>query len=177
MAAMEQEYDFVSKIRDVPDFPKPGIVFKDITPLLQDAEAHQAVTHAFATQFGGDGIQRVVGIESRGFIFGMALAHEMGVSFVPIRKFGKLPSQTKSVSYSLEYGEEQMEIHDDALNEGDRILIIDDLLATGGTAAAACSLVESLGGAIVSLAFVIELSFLNGKERLGDRNIFTLVKF
>ena len=152
-------------IRDVPDFPKPGIVFKDITPLLHDPGAFQAVVDEFDRRFADAGINRIVGIESRGFIFGAALAYKLGVSFIPVRKPGKLPHETDTVSYDLEYGSDSVEIHLDALDEGDRVLIVDDLIATGGTVEATCKLVEKLGAEIVGFAFLIELAVIDASSR------------
>ncbi|MFP3937636.1 MAG: adenine phosphoribosyltransferase [Phycisphaerae bacterium] len=164
-----------SFIRDVPDFPKPGVVFKDITPLLADAEALKQTADALTKPFEGKGVELVVGIESRGFIFGSMVAERLGAGFVPLRKPGKLPAETLSASYELEYGSETMEIHSDAVREGQKVLMVDDLLATGGTMAAGCELVEKLGGEIVGISFVIELCFLNGREKLPGRDIRTLI--
>ncbi|MGC9454961.1 MAG: adenine phosphoribosyltransferase [Phycisphaerae bacterium] len=164
-----------SLIRDVPDFPKPGVIFKDITPLLADAKALKKTADALAEPFAGKGVELVVGIESRGFIFGSMVAERLGAGFVPLRKPGKLPAETRSASYELEYGSETIEIHADAVREGQKVLMVDDLLATGGTMAAGCELVEQLGGEIVGIAFVIELCFLNGREKLPGRDIHTLI--
>ena len=153
-------------IRDVPDFPKPGILFKDITPVLADAAAMAAACRALADPFRSSGITRVVGIESRGFIFGTPVAADLGVGFAPARKPGKLPWKTTAVSYELEYGTDSLELHRDAVGEGDKVLIIDDLLATGGTAEACCRLVRGLGAEVAGIAFLIELSFLAGRDRL-----------
>lgn len=166
-----------SKIRDIPDFPKPGILFKDITPLLQDQKAFAAVIDAFAERYAGKKIDDIVGIESRGFIFGSALAYKMGVAFVPVRKKGKLPYETVETSYALEYGNATVEIHTDGVRKGNRVIVIDDLLATGGTANATCALVEKVGGIVVECAFVVELSFLNGRDKLPGREIFSLVQY
>lgn len=157
-------------IRDVPDFPKPGIMFKDITPLLADHGALTQVVEALAAPYLKNGkptVDRVLGIESRGFIFGTPVAQRLGVGFSPIRKPGKLPWKTVSESYALEYGQDRIELHEDALHKGDRVLIVDDLLATGGTLSAACRLVERLGGTVAGCAVVIELGFLDGRARLG----------
>lgn len=159
--------DLASLIRDVPDFPQPGIVFKDITTLLQEPSAFKEVIDLFTAHYGSQGIDAVVAIEARGFIFGGALASQIGASFVPVRKAGKLPSKTLSVTYDLEYGNAELAIHSDALHRGDRVLVIDDLLATGGTALAATQLVEKLGADVVGITFVIELNFLNGRKKLG----------
>lgn len=162
-------------IRDVPDFPKPGIIFKDITPLLADAEALKATADALAEPFADKGVELVVGIESRGFIFGSMVAERLSAGFVPLRKPGKLPAETRSASYDLEYGSETIEIHADAIQQGQKVLIVDDLLATGGTMAAGCELVEQLGGEIVGVTFLIELCFLNGREKLPGRDIHALI--
>lgn len=166
-----------SYIRSLPDFPEPGILFRDITPLLQNADAMRFTLETIADHYRDAGIQRVVGIESRGFIFGVPIAYLLGVGFAPVRKQGKLPAETMSIEYSLEYGSSALEIHKDAMAPGDRALIVDDLLATGGTAAATRQLVERLGGVVVSLAFVIELGGLRGRERLPNADIFTLLTY
>jgi adenine phosphoribosyltransferase len=153
-------------IRDVPDFPKPGIVFKDITPLLRSPQALDYVAHALAEPFRDAGVTSVVAIESRGFIFGTGVARVLGAGLVPVRKPGKLPWKTRTHEYTLEYGSGALEIHDDALHAGERAVIIDDVLATGGTAAAAACLVRDLGAEIVGIGMVIELSFLGGREKL-----------
>ena len=153
-------------VRDVPDFPKPGIVFKDITPVLADADALSASALAMADPFRDAGITTVVGIESRGFIFGTPVARELGAGFVPARKPGKLPWKTTSVSYELEYGKDSLELHQDAVSPGAQVLIVDDLLATGGTADAACRLVRGLGAEVAGVVFMIELAFLKGRARL-----------
>jgi adenine phosphoribosyltransferase len=153
-------------IRDVPDFPKPGILFKDITPVLGDPELLRMVIDGFVESARPLGVDKVVGIESRGFIFGTPLAAALGVGFVPVRKRGKLPWKCESVSYALEYGEATIEMHSDAIQPGERVVLIDDLLATGGTAAAAVSLVRRLGGEVLEAQFLIELSFLSGREAL-----------
>lgn len=164
-------------IRDVPDFPKPGILFKDITPLLENREAFAKVIDTFAERYVGKKIDAVVGIESRGFIFGAALAYRLGASFVPVRKEGKLPYKSIKTSYALEYGTATVEIHIDGIQKGDRVVVIDDLLATGGTAAATCTLIEKLKGEVVECAFVIELAFLKGKAKLPGRELFSLVQY
>jgi adenine phosphoribosyltransferase len=164
-------------IRDIPDFPKPGILFKDITPLLKDAQAFKKTIHLIAREFKGQKIDYVAGIESRGFIFGVALAAEMGVGFVPVRKKGKLPYKTKQVTYDLEYGQDTLEIHQDAFIKGNKVLIVDDLLATGGTAAATVKLVEDCGAEVVAFACVVELAFLNGREKLKDVSVVSLIKY
>ncbi|MBX3468147.1 MAG: adenine phosphoribosyltransferase [Planctomycetes bacterium] len=167
-------------IRDVPDFPKPGILFKDVTPLLADAAALSRVVDALAEPYrqgGAPTVDRVLGIESRGFIFGTPVAQRLGVGFAPIRKPGKLPWRTVSESYALEYGEDRIELHEDAVHKGERVLIVDDLLATGGTLTAACRLVERLGGQVAGCAVVIELGFLDGRKRLGERPVHSLVTY
>lgn len=169
--------DFKSLIRSVPDFPKPGIVFRDITTLIADAKALRSTVKQMAKPFLDDQIDVVVGIESRGFIFGAALAIELGVGFVPVRKPGKLPYQTTCETYELEYGSDTIEIHTDAVTAGQRVLMVDDLLATGGTMAAACRLVERLGGTVAGIAFLIDLAFLGGRRKLPNRKIVALVSY
>lgn len=164
-------------IRDVPDFPKPGIVFKDITPLLADAKGFQKTINILAERYATREIDHVVGIESRGFIFGAALAYRIGAGFVPVRKKGKLPYKTDAVEYALEYGTDIVEIHQDAVHEGSRVLVVDDLLATGGTARATCELVKKTGGKVVELAFLIELGFLKGREKLNGEEIFSMIQY
>ena len=164
-------------IRDIPDFPQKGILFKDITPLLQDKVAFQAALDRLAAHYAGAGIQVVVGVESRGFIFGSVLAYLLNCGFVPVRKFGKLPYQTVTVEYELEYGTNIVEIHTDAIKPGQRVLIVDDLLATGGTVSAAMELVEKLGGYIAGIAFLVELTFLRGREQLKGHDVFALIKY
>jgi adenine phosphoribosyltransferase len=154
-------------IRDVPDFPKPGIMFKDITPVLAQPRLLRATINHFAEIYTGRHIDAVVGMESRGFIFGAPLAMELGAAFVPARKPGKLPYTTISYEYDLEYGSNRLEMHTDALKEGQRVLVMDDLLATGGTALAACKLISALKAEVVACCFVIELGFLNGRDQLG----------
>lgn len=166
-----------AKVRTIPDFPKKGILFRDITPLLKDAKALREIIARLARSLKGKKVAVVVGIESRGFIFGTALATKLGVGFVPIRKKGKLPWKTKRIACTLEYGEEILEIHQDAVKRGEKVVIVDDLLATGGTAAAAVKLVESIGGKVAKLAFVIELGFLSGREKLKDHDVFSLIKY
>jgi len=165
--------DLEQYIRDVPDFPKPGIVFKDITPLLADPAALAEAVTQLVQPFALGGVDLVVGVESRGFIFGALAAQRLGVGFVPIRKPGKLPAETISESYELEYGTDSVEIHADAIPAGQKVLMVDDLLATGGTAEAACKLVKKLDGDIVGAAFVIELSFLPGRAKLDALGIST----
>ncbi|MFD0932533.1 adenine phosphoribosyltransferase [Psychroflexus salinarum] len=164
-------------IRTIKDFPKKGISYKDITPLLLNPEACELVVSEFIKGLEGKPIDKVVGIESRGFLFGMLLAKALNVGFVPIRKPGKLPSQTFSQSYDLEYGSDTIEIHKDDIKKGERIILHDDLLATGGTAAAACQLIEKLGGEIVQVNFLIELDFLEGRKHLPKANVNSLVHY
>lgn len=166
-----------SYIRDIPDFPKEGVIFKDITPLLNSVEARKEVINKFIENLPDTKIDKVIGVESRGFFFGILLAQELGVGFVPVRKKGKLPFDTLSASYELEYGTDILEIHTDAIQKGENILIHDDVLATGGTMKAVCELVEKLGGNIVQLNFLMELEFLNGREKIKDRNVFSLLKY
>jgi adenine phosphoribosyltransferase len=164
-------------LRDVPDFPKPGIVFKDITPVLENAECLKAIIDHLAQTYADAGIDRIVGVESRGFIFGTALAYAMGLGITLVRKPGKLPSKTESVSYELEYGTDELQIHTDALQPGQRVLIVDDLLATGGTAAATIELIEKLGAEVAGCAFVIELEFLEGAARLAPKPIHSILTY
>jgi adenine phosphoribosyltransferase len=163
-------------IRDVPDFPKPGIVFKDITPLLRSPEALDAAMQALAEPYRDQRISNIVAIESRGFIFGSCVARALGAGFVPIRKPGKLPWTTRRNEYKLEYGSDVLEIHDDALTADDRVIIVDDVLATGGTAAAAAALVKEFGATIVGAGFVIELDFLEGRKKL-DIPVHSLIRY
>jgi len=166
-----------SKIRHVPDFPKPGILFYDITTLLQDPVGFREAIDSLSHPFVGKGIDIIAGIESRGFIFGSAVADRLGVGFAPVRKPGKLPSTTVRATYDLEYGSDALEIHDDAVKPGQRVLIVDDLLATGGTAKAASDLVTRLGGQVHALAFFIELGFLNGRDKLAGQTIHTVLTY
>ncbi|MCF7838013.1 MAG: adenine phosphoribosyltransferase [Candidatus Marinimicrobia bacterium] len=159
-------------IRDVPDFPIPGIVFKDITPILAQPDLFRQACQLFVDAFAPQRIEAVVGIEARGFIFGGAVAHLLGTGFIPVRKQGKLPWKTRAAAYALEYGTATLEIHEDALAPRQRVLILDDLLATGGTAAAVAGLVSELGAQVVACAFLIELTFLKGREKLGDYPVF-----
>ncbi len=166
-----------SRVRDIPDFPQPGIVFKDITPLLADPVALSSVIDEIVVGLGRGTVDKVVGIEARGFIVAAPVAYHMAAGFVPIRKRGKLPWKTEAESYQLEYGEETIEIHADSIAPGERIAIVDDVLATGGTAAAAARLVERLGGEVVSMAFLIELAFLKGREKLEGYEIVSLLQY
>ena len=163
---MISEQELLRNLRDIPDFPKKGIMFKDMTPLLSNPQAFNAVIDHFAKEFTGKGITRIVGIESRGFIFAAALASNMEIGFVPIRKKGKLPYKTLSASFDLEYGKDTLEIHTDALSCTDKVIIVDDLLATGGTINAAIELVEKLGAKVHCCAFVCDLAFLNGRAKV-----------
>jgi adenine phosphoribosyltransferase len=164
-------------VRDIADFPKPGVVFKDITPLLGDPVAFSSVVDAIVVNFGRGKIDKVVGIEARGFIVAAPVAYHFNAGFVPLRKAGKLPYRTMSETYDLEYGSETLELHDDAIDVDDRVLIVDDVLATGGTAAAACRLVERTGAKVAGLAFIIELSFLEGAKRIADYNYASLLTY
>ena len=164
-------------IRDVPDWPKPGVVFKDITPLLADPEGFALAVRSLAEPFAGRGITKVVGIEARGFLIAAPIALHLGAGFVPARKPGKLPRRTDSEEYSLEYGTDHLEIHVDEIDAGDQVLVVDDVIATGGTAAATARLVERQGGTVAALGFVIELAFLDGGAQLGDRERVSLVTY
>lgn len=164
-------------IRDVPDFPKPGVVFKDITPLLRHPAGLSLAVEYLTQPFRDQRVEVVVGAESRGFIFGTAVARNLSAGFVPIRKPGKLPAAVRSESYELEYGTDRLEIHEDAIQRGERVLMIDDLLATGGTMAACCKLVEYLGGNIIGCGFLIELAFLGGRAKLGEYPIHSILSY
>ena len=166
-----------SLIRDVPDFPQEGIVFKDITPLLADESAFSSVIDMMVVHFGRGNVDKVVGIEARGFILASPVAYHFGAGFVPVRKEGKLPWETHSEEYALEYGTATIEVHQDAITPGERVVIVDDVLATGGTAAAAAALVERLGGKVVGIACLIELSFLNGREKIPGYDFFSLITY
>jgi adenine phosphoribosyltransferase len=176
MSTDERIVRLQSRIRDVPDFPKPGILFKDVTPLIGDGPAFRLTTDLLSERVAAHKPELIVGIESRGFIFGAALAERLGVGFVPVRKPGKLPFRTTRETYSLEYGTDALEMHEDAV-EGRRCLVVDDLLATGGTAAATARLVERQRGTVAGFAFVIELDFLKGRQRLGARAIDSLIRY
>ncbi|CAI4031171.1 adenine phosphoribosyltransferase [Nitrospira tepida] len=169
--------NYKALIREVPDFPKPGILFYDITTLLKDAEAFRAILADIQRRFDRDHVTKVVGIESRGFIMGGALATQLKAGFVPVRRPGKLPADTFEVKYDLEYGSNSLAIHRDAIVPGERVLIVDDLLATGGTAEATVHLVEQLGGRVAGLGFLVELEFLKGRERLQGYNLFAAVTY
>jgi adenine phosphoribosyltransferase len=166
-----------ARIRQVPDFPKAGILFYDITTLLQEPVGFRAAVDSLACPFEEQGVELVVGIESRGFILGAAVADRLGAGFSLVRKPGKLPSRTVRVTYSLEYGTDALEIHEDAVRRGQRVLIVDDLLATGGTASATCELVKGLGGEVLALAFLIELAALNGRRRLEGERVHAALKY
>jgi adenine phosphoribosyltransferase len=164
-------------IRDVPDFPKAGIIFKDITPLLRDPAGLALTVEMMANPFRGQNVEVVVGAESRGFIFGTAVAQALSCGFVPVRKPGKLPAEKVALTYDLEYGQDTLEIHRDAIHKGQRCLMVDDLLATGGTMGACCQLVEGLGGNIIGISFLIELSFLKGRARFARYNVHSVLKY
>lgn len=164
-------------IREIPDYPKPGILFYDITTLLKDQCGFHSLVDKLCEHYNGKHVDLVAGIEARGFIFAPALAYRLGAGFVPVRKPKKLPSKTASVTYQLEYGTDQLEIHEDAVRSGQRVLLCDDLLATGGTAAAATTLIKKLGGDVAGVAFAVELSFLNGRSKLAGLDVFSLLKY
>src|SRR5438046_1564160 len=164
-------------VRDVPDFPKKGIMFKDITPVLNDPALFRASIDLFLERCRGKKIDKIVGIDARGFLFGSAVAYELGVGFVPIRKRGKLPFKTEIAKYSLEYGEAEMEMHIDAMMPGEKIVLVDDLLATGGTSAAAAALIKTVGGELLEAQFLIELEFLHGREKLTPLPVVSFLKF
>ncbi|HXF74129.1 MAG TPA: adenine phosphoribosyltransferase [Actinomycetota bacterium] len=169
--------DLKALVRDVPDFPQPGVVFKDITPLLADEIAFSTVIDLIVVHFGRGNVDKVVGIEARGFILASPVAYHFGAGFVPVRKKDKLPWETITEEYELEYGTAALEIHKDAIRPGERVLVVDDVLATGGTARATASLVERIGGKVVGIACLIELTFLGGRERLRDYELFTLITY
>ena len=164
-------------IRDVPDFPKPGIVFKDITPILKEGSLFRASVDLFLEQCRDQKIDKVVGIDARGFLFGSAVAYELGIGFVPLRKKGRLPYKTESAAYTLEYGEAEMELHIDAIESGEKVVLIDDLLATGGTSASAVTLIKKVGGDLVSAIFLIELEFLHGRKKLEPTPVISFLKY
>jgi adenine phosphoribosyltransferase len=166
-----------AKIRDIKDFPTEGILFKDITTLLKDGPAWRFAVDALASRYQGDHVDLVVGVESRGFIFGGAIAHQLNAGFVPVRKLGKLPGKTVEVEYELEYGRDALAMHEDAIASGQRVLAVDDLLATGGTMAATLRLIEQLGGRVMGVAFMIELAFLKGRERLKNYPLHSLIVY
>ena len=164
-------------IRDIPDFPKKGVIFKDITPLLGNAELFSKIIKEMARPFANAGITKVLGSESRGFLLAAPIAMDLGAGLVPVRKKGKLPYKTVSAEYALEYGTDILEMHEDAVKPGDKVLVVDDVLATGGTAAAMITLAEQLGAEISGISMLIELEFLHGKEKLGDKKLFSLLKY
>ena len=166
-----------SKVRSIPDWPIKGVIFRDITTLLLDPPAFKQICTIFYDRYVNEKIDKIVGIDARGFLFGSVLAYKLDIGMVPIRKNGKLPYKTISESYTLEYGEEIIEIHEDAIEKGERVVVIDDLMATGGTISAAANLVEKLGGEIFECSFVLELPDLNGREKLGNRKVFSIVEF
>jgi adenine phosphoribosyltransferase len=164
-------------VRDVPDFPKPGILFKDITPILGDGKLFRASINAFVERCQSKKIDKIVGIDARGFIFASAVAYELGIGLVPLRKKGKLPYKTQGATYSLEYGEAEMQLHVDAIERGEKIVLIDDLLATGGTASAAAALIKRMGGDLLEAQFLIELEFLHGREKLESTPVVSFLKY
>lgn len=174
---MSKSAELDAAIRDVIDFPKPGIVFKDITPILSDGKLFRRTIDLLCETAGGAKIDKIVGIDARGFIFGAAMADRLGAGFVPIRKKGKLPWKTHQAAYALEYGESVIELHEDAVHPGESVLLVDDLLATGGTAAAALGLLDKLGASVVGVSFVIELAFLNGREKLAPHQVNALLTY
>ena len=173
----DEGIDLKRYIRDIPDWPKEGILFRDITPLLLNPKAFAAAVEALCADFTEAGIEYVAAVEARGFIFGAAVAEKLGAGFVPIRKKGKLPWQTESVSYDLEYGTDTLEVHSDAVKSGGKVLMVDDLLATGGTMAAACKLIEKIGGTIAGIAFLIELAGLQGREKIADYKVASIITY
>jgi len=177
MDLLEQIASLRATIRDVPDFPKPGIVFKDITTLLKDPTAFRRAVDLLTVLCGDRALDRVAAVESRGFIIGSVLAHRLGAGFVPVRKQGKLPYRTVKATYALEYGTDCLEVHEDAFARGERVLIVDDLIATGGTARAVADLVERLGGHVAAFAFLVELSFLKGRDRLAGYDVLSLIRY
>jgi adenine phosphoribosyltransferase len=164
-------------VRDVPDFPKAGIIFKDITPILASGALFRASIDAFLEHCRGKEIDKIVGIDARGFLFGSAVAYELGIGFVPLRKKGRLPYKTESAKYSLEYGHAEMELHIDAIQAGEKIVLIDDLLATGGTSASAATLIKKVGGILLEAQFLIELEFLHGREKLAPTTVVSFLKY
>jgi adenine phosphoribosyltransferase len=177
MSTLQESIDLTALIRDVPDFPTPGILFKDITPLIKDGRAFRHVVDRLTEHYRGATIDRVVGIESRGFIFAAPIAYHLGAGFVPVRKLGKLPAESIRTEYQLEYGSNTLEMHKDAIEPGQRVLIVDDVLATGGSAAATADLVEALGGTVAGIVVVVELAFLNGRARLRAYDLQSLIRF
>ena len=177
MVKTMKKSDLKDHIRDIPDFPKEGIIFKDITTLLQDGAAFKKSIDLLAKKFKKENIELVVGVEARGFIFGAALAYKLGVGFIPVRKSGKLPAKTKSITYELEYGTDVLEIHEDAIRPKVRVLIVDDLLATGGTIKAVADLVKAQKAVIAGVAFLVELKFLKGKNKIKDLPVYSVIKY
>ena len=175
--SMDDVADLRAKIRDIKDFPTEGILFKDITTLLKDGPAFRRVIDLLAARYREAGVEVVVGVESRGFIFAGALAHQLGAGFVPVRKLGKLPGKTIEVEYELEYGRDALAVHEDAIRPGQRVLAVDDLLATGGTMAATLRLIEQLGGRVVGVTFLIELAFLHGREKLKSYPLHSVIVY
>ncbi|MCD6082988.1 adenine phosphoribosyltransferase [Candidatus Aerophobetes bacterium] len=169
--------ELAKKIRNIPDFPKKGILFRDITPLLQDSSSFRRAVDLLSRHYQGKELDLVVSVEARGFILGAPLAYKLGLGFVPVRKPGKLPYKVERTTYELEYGQDTIEIHQDAIRRGDRVLVFDDLLATGGTARGICDLVEKLGGKIAGVCFLIELTSLKGRDKLKEYDVFSLIKF
>lgn len=169
--------ELIDAIRTVPDFPKKGILFYDVTTLLKDGEKLRKAVDALCDEYKNIKVDKVLGVEARGFIFAPLVAYKLCAGFVPVRKPGKLPAKTKKVTYELEYGTDTLEIHEDAISKGEKVLIIDDLLATGGTAAGVVKMVREMGGEVLGVGFVIELTFLNGKEKLKDVDIFSLIQY
>jgi adenine phosphoribosyltransferase len=169
--------DLAKMIRDVPDFPKEGIVFKDITTLIKEPQAFKQVVDILAEHYAGQQIDLVVAVEARGYIFGAPVAYQLGAGFIPVRKVGKLPAETVREEYELEYGTDSVEMHRDAIEPGQKVLIVDDLIATGGSAAATARLVERLGGEVVGIAFLIELGFLSGVDKLKGYDVFTIIEY
>lgn len=165
-------------IREIPDYPKPGILFYDVTTLFKDPGGLKAAIDILVERYSGQKIQKVLGIEARGFILGPALAYHLGAGFVPVRKKGKLPAETLSATYELEYGTDTLEVHKDAVDQGEKVLVVDDLIATGGTAAATAEMVKQLGGDLIEMAFLIELTFLNGREKIpAEFPVFSILKY
>ena len=169
--------DLKQYIRDIPDWPKKGILFRDITPLLNNPEVFSAAVNALCADYKEANVEYVAAVEARGFIFGSAVAEKLGAGFVPIRKKGKLPWQTESITYDLEYGTDTLEVHRDALERGAKVLMVDDLLATGGTMAAACRLIEKIGGQVIGITFLIELAGLNGREKVADYKVRSIISY
>jgi len=169
--------DLKRYIRSIPDWPKKGIIFRDITPLLADPKAFTAAVEALCAGFAGAGIEYVAAVEARGFIFGAAVAEKLGAGFVPIRKRGKLPSRTESIAYNLEYGTDTLEVHSDAVESQAKVLMVDDLLATGGTMATACKLIEKIGGQVAGIVFLIELAGLRGREKIADYQVKSIISY